>query len=91
MGQCPLASPPLDGRASYGEEVCVYKNLIGSGFLIPQGERLSGSEHRKVLPLHSSMSFFFVAVGCFVFFFGGGWSGRGLFFLRVRMMPGSPL
>ena len=77
MGQCPLASPPLDGRASYGEEVCVYKNLMGSGFLIPQGERLSGSEHRKVLPLHSSMSFSFAAV---VFFWGGG--GRaGSFFV----------
>ena len=81
MGQCPLASPPLDGRASYGEEVCVYKNLIGSGFLIPQGERLSGSEHRKVLPLNSSMSFFFVAVGCF-FFFWWGVGREGSFFLE---------
>lgn len=53
----------------------VYKNLVGSGFLIPQGERLSGSEHRKVLALHSPMSFFFVVVG-FVYFFwqGGEWS-----------------
>ena len=53
----------------------MYKDLVGSGFLIPQGERLSGSEHRKVLALHSPMSFFFVVVG-FVYFFwqGGEWS-----------------
>lgn len=78
MGQCPLASLPLDGRVSDGEEVCVYKNLVGSGFLIPQGERFSGSEHRKVLALHSPMSFFFVVVGFFFFWRGGGWS----FFLQ---------
>ena len=53
----------------------VYKDLVGAGFLIPQGERFSGSEHRKVLALHSPMSFFFVVVG-FVYFFwqGGEWS-----------------
>lgn len=60
----------------------MYKNLIGSGFLIPQGGRLSGSEHRKVLALHSSMSFFFVAVGFCVFFFFGGGRGSGSFFLE---------
>ena len=57
----------------------VCKDLVGSGFLIPQGERLSGSEHRKVLALHSPMSFFFVVVGLFIFF---GRVGSGLFFLE---------
>ena len=67
----PWWQSELWGRGMYK----VYKDLVGSGFLIPQGERLSGSEHRKVLALHSPMSFFFVVVG-FVYFFwqGGEWS-----------------
>lgn len=56
-GHCPLAFPPLGGRVSFGEEVWVCENLVASGFLIPQGETLLGSEHRRVLTLHPPVSF----------------------------------